>query len=256
MKHSFLMKSALFLAVALLFAACEPESETNSFITFEDVQLDSTGYWNGNDLSGTPYQGEVWGMPATIYAGSFTSGILKCNNEFIPSDYPSWYGLACSNHHDQETIGFGNQYSTYASAGANGSQKFALLYLSGNDSIRCEFEQEVYVKNLMYNNSTYTYKAVAEGLDGFGGSVESTRFLAGDYMYVVVTGYDASNNKTNSVMLSLAEFRNGSNYVCASWTRASLSSLGKVKSLAFNFVSTRELAPSYCCIDNIEYSID
>jgi hypothetical protein len=236
MKRNLLFKSVL-AAVVVLFTACEPESEVkNEVITFEDVTLGTSGYWNGSDLS-----------------GSFTSGITTYQNSY--NGY-SWSGFACSNQTNMDSVGYMNQYSVYDTSGVNGSEKFALIY--SFDSAKCSFAEPVSIKKLMVNNSTYVYQAVKNGLDGYK---NQTQMGTGDYFFVTVTGFDENGLKTSSLDIPLAEFRNGQSYVCSQWTPINLTSLGKVKSLTFHFTTSDvgeygSNTPFYCCIDNIEYTKD
>lgn len=258
MKKTFRLMNAAILAAGLSVAltACDPETEvTNSVITFEDVALDGQGVWNGSNKAGTMNSYESWGSVVNSYTSHFSSGILNCSNVFNQDQtyFSTWWsGMACTNHNDMDSIGFGNQYSVYAPAGAAGSAKFALV---GSDSAFCTFTVPVEIKSLMYNNSTYVYWSLKEGMDGAG---YVRKFEAGDYFLVTVIGYDANNVKTGEVLLPLADFRNSKTYVCSDWTKLSLESLGKVTSLVFKFNSSDTgdwgmNTPAYVCIDNIEY---
>lgn len=233
MKKIFRLMCAAFFAAGLsvAFTACEPETEvTTGVITFEDVVLDSTGYFIGSDGS-----------------GCFRSGILTSSVDFA-NGY--WTGFACSNHTNMDSIGWGNQYSVYATSGAGGSSNFALIYSYGPGATTT-FNALVEVKSLMFNNSTYTYWAMKEGMDGTGWT---SKFSTGDYFFVTVTGYDSAEVKTGDVKISLADFTDSKSYICSEWTKISLESLGnKVKSLTFTFESSDPFAPTYICIDNIEY---
>jgi len=258
MKNSFRLMNAALLAAGLSIAltACDPETEvTTSVITFEDVALDTTGYWNGNDLAGTLSSFEFWGTTIYSYTGSYHSGILTCPNVFNEDQtyFSTWWsGMACSSKTDKETIGLANQYSVYANSGASGSKKFALI---GSDGAQCSFEQSVDVKSLMVNNSTYVYWALKDGRDGYGAV---RKFETGDYFTVTVAGFDSTGVKTSQVEFPLADFRNSKSYICSDWTKISLASLGKVKSLSFKFASSDTgdygmNTPAYFCIDNIVY---
>jgi hypothetical protein len=256
MKRICFFKSALLaVTLGLVVTSCEPESEDHDgVITFEDVALDNTGYWNGSDLSGTSSTAVIWGFDVTEYTGGFNSGILTCNNVYNGTWY-SWSGFACSDHTDMDSIGVGNQYSVYATSGAGGSANFALV---NSDSANCVFDAPVNVKSMMVNNSTYTYWALKEGKDGAG---YVTKFKAGDYFLVTVTGYDSTNVRTGSLDISLAEFRDGQTYICDEWTKISLVALGKVKKLSFSFASSDSSVygintPAYICIDNLVYRKD
>ncbi len=247
-------------AIALLgsmLTACEPDESSNTgIITFEDVPLDSTGYWNGSDLNGThsTYLSD-WGL-IDQYSETFTSGILRCHNVFEVSQWgSSWKGMACSNHTDRDSVGYGNQYSVYAASGAKGSAKFAVL---NSDSARCTFNYLVQVNSLMINNATYAYLTMKYGKDGSG---YARKFVAGDYFRVTIAGVGINGTRTGSVDVYLADFRDGKSYVCDNWTTVQLGELGLVKSLVFTFASTDSgdsgiNTPAYACIDNLNYTLE
>ena len=264
MKKSFRLMNAAVMVAGLSFAftACNPETEVRTgVITFEDVAFDSTGFFNGSNLSGTMVSYESWGSVIHSYTGSFSSGILSCPNVFYQNQtYLStwWSGMACSNHNDKDSVGYGNQYSVYAGSGAAGSKNFGLV---GSDGTLCSFEMPVTVKSMMINNSTYDYWALKDGNDGNGDYGLVRKFAAGDYFNVTVIGYDSLNVKTDSVVIPLAEFRNAQSYICSNWTKVSLEQLGdQVKMIGFKFDSSDKSGiwlntPTYVCIDNIIYDI-
>ena len=253
MRKSRLFAGVLLVALCcLVFTGCESESDIDPVITFEDVNLGENGYWNGSDLSGVQRNYESYGEPVTEYAGSFKSGDLTCNNLYNAT-YNSWSGMACSSHIDMDSIGVGNQYSVYATSGAGGSEKFAVI--CPFDSSSCSFDTETEIKSLMINNATYTYWTVKEGKDGSG---YARKFDAGDYYYMTITGFDAAGQKTNSINYYLADFRDGKTFICKEWTKIDLKPLGKIKSLSFKLTSTDVSygymnTPGYACIDNIVY---
>lgn len=256
--------AALVAGLSVAFTACDPDTEkpgpivdvveTDS-ISFENVLLDSIGIWNGSDKSGSMESYESWGSIVHSYSGGFNSGILTCPNVFYQDQtYLStwWSGIACSNNKDTLSVGYGNQYSVFANSGATGSEKFALV---GSDSATCTFQMPVVVKSMMVNNSTYVYWALKDGNDGAG---YVSKFTAGDYFQVTVIGYDSTNVRTGQVVVPLADFRDSKTYICKDWTKISLESLGKVKTLQFAFTSTDTgvfgmNTPAYFCIDNIVY---
>lgn len=233
-KNRLLIGTILMVLGCLSFAGCQSEGNDEKVITFEDVNLGEKGYWDGSDQT-----------------GSFTSGILTCNNVY---EY-SWSGMACSSLTDMETVGFGNQFSVYATSGAGGSKNFAVLY-PYLDRCKCSFSNEHEIKSLMVNNSTYAYLAVKDGKDGY---LNTTKFVSGDYFRLTIFGYDQNNVLTDSVDFYLADFRNQKSYVCKDWTKVNLTSLGKVKTISFKLASTDNgewgmNTPGYACIDNIVYS--
>lgn len=242
-----------------LLTACEPdESSVTGIISFEDVALDSTGYWNGSDTSGVHSTYDAWwGGTVNEYTGYFVSGILRCHNVF--DDYgfgsSSWKGMACSSHTDKDSIGYGNQYSVYATSGANGSAKFAVM---NGDSASCTFAYPVCVNSLMINNATYPYLTMKYGTDGSG---FARQFVVGDYFRVNIAGVDVNGSSTGSVDVYLADFRDGKSYICNTWKSVELSELGTVKSLVFSFASTDSSdnginTPAYACIDNLRFTLE
>ena len=255
MKKNRLFTGALLIALCCFgFTSCESEEDTDKVITFEDVNLGENGFWNGSDLSGTSSSyNDSWGQMVTEYAGEFTSGDLACNNKYNATYY-SWSGIACSSHTNMDSVGYGNQYSVYATSGAGGSSKFAVVYPV--DSSRCSFNQETTVKSLMINNATYTYLAIKEGKDGYN---NQTKFAANDFYYITITGYNANGLKTGSKDYYLADFRSGKSFICKDWTKVNLEILGKVKAISFKLTSSDMSygfmdTPGYACIDNIVYT--
>lgn len=110
-KHSIL--AVLSFLCFILFSCDKDEEDKTDIITFEELDLGSEGYWNGSDGS-----------------GGFTSGNAFFPNQFTDwgNGITSWKGFAYSNHTDIVTPGYVNQYSSYAGGGANGSEKYAVIY--------------------------------------------------------------------------------------------------------------------------------
>jgi hypothetical protein len=257
---SFKLTSKLVVALVAvgLLTSCESDDTTRTgMITFEDVVLDSTGVWNGSDKSGIHSQYESWGSTVDAYAGSFQSGGAIFYNIF--NDYgqmgTSWQGMACSNHTDTATVGYGNQYSVAAGSGAAGSTNFCLL---NSDSATCSFDMPLIIKSIYLTNSTYTYLAIRDSNDGAG---FVRQFGEGDYFKVTITGLDMNGAVTDRVDCYLADFRAGKQVVVKDWTKVDLSPLGNVKQLVFTFFSTDRgdwgmNTPAYACLDNITYTIE
>jgi hypothetical protein len=260
MKKTFRLLNVAALAsfLGVFFTACEPETDTQTgIVTFEDVNLGTSGYWNGSDMSGVFSTALSYGDTIQLYQGGFRSDLLTCANIFnVNPKYQSawWSGFACSNHTNMDSIGMANQYSVYATSGASGSKNFALI---GSNGATCDFAVPVYVKSLMVNNSTYDYWALKEGKDGAG---YVTKFKAGDYFTLTITGYNTLGVQMGQVVVPLAEFRNGQSYICSTWTKISLAALGEVSKMAFTFDSSDKYlewlnTPTYACLDNIVYEI-
>lgn len=248
------MKSIkLLFAIAifgLTFTACQPEEDIQTTVVdFENVTLNSSGYWNGSDLTGNPVREfPSWGGDSiTNYYGSFTSSICIFKNSYIPDpNYPSWSGFTCSSKTDTITQGYSNQYSVIAGTGALNSNKFALVYDSATFSCPANSYGSYKIKSLMLTNSTYTYLY----MKGY--------YLQNDWFKVTIKGYKA-NVLTGSVDVYLADFRNGKSSILKAWQKVDVSSLGQVDLVTFTFDSTDKSygminTPTYVCIDNIEFT--
>lgn len=254
MRTNIFFKSAIF-AVAVAFTACDPNSDENlQVVTFDDAQLSEMGYWNGSDKKGVgSLQIHYWGTDS-LYLGYYQSEGLSFENRYFynfEGSYDYWNGFAVSGKHNMDSVGYLNQYSVYAPTGANGSNQFGLVYIS--NAAVCVFDRLADVKSLMINNSTYVYQAVKNGRDG---NQNNTQFQTGDYMLATIVGYDANNQKKDSIDVVLADFRGNLQYVCENWKSVNLEPLGSVKKLEFKFFSTNKNVPSYYCIDNVAFSRD
>lgn len=225
-------------ALAVTFVACEPNNEpvdNAAVVTFENVALDSTGYWNGSDLSG----------------GKLVDGAFFVNN--YNSEWSSWNGFSMSSNTDKQTRGYLNQYSVYADGGADNSKQFAVLYYSAYSAqnARIQFTKAVSPKSVSLTNSTYTYWSLKEG-DAY-----SKACAAGDWFKVTIIGQNG-DTRTDSLDFYLADFRDGKTFICDTWTSVDLSALGAVTDIYFTIDGTDKgnwglNTPAYVCLDNLKY---
>jgi len=241
------MKKLNFYLLAIIagsiftFSSCEKEKEVFvekevQRISFESVELDESGFLN-----------------------DFPDGLFLSDVDFynyFDNEWLSWEGFAISKKTDRVTPGYDNQYSVYATSGANGSEKFAVAFAGFNQTTNCRFigNQEFQFKSLMINNSTYAALEIKNG--GLG-----KKFADGDWFKIIITGVNAAGKETGSVEFYLADFRNGKSYICQEWTEVNLKSLGKVNKLEFTFESTDNgdwgmNTPGYACIDDIKYYVE
>jgi len=224
--------------VAMFFSACEKDDEQKKEvkISFENVALNEDGYQN-----------------------DFPDGLILSDidfyNHYENDPYTYWEGFAVSKNTDKITSGYANEFSVYASSGANGSEKFAIAYAGFNETTNCKFaaNREFRFKSLMINNTTLTALALKEGL------FAARAFEENDWLKIVITGFDAKGNETGKIEFYLADFRGGKSYICQEWTNVDLKNLGKANKLEFIFESTDNdplygmNTPSYACIDDIIY---
>lgn len=257
MKRNYL-KLLLWVMILIptLITSCKEEEEseeTRITITFEDVDLASIGYKNGSDLTGESKKEYSYGSLVTNYYNKFTCGEIIFHNIYT-QDWQSWSGFACSSLTDTVTAGAKNVYSVYSATGATLSNNF--MVASNNAEMNFNEGKEKQVYTLRLNNSTYSYKAIANGDDGGAGFCR--KFGEGDYFSVTFTGYDVHGNVTNEATYYLADFRDGKSYICNEWTIFDISKLGVVNKIVITFDSTDKgeygiNTPGYVCIDNITY---
>jgi hypothetical protein len=241
----------LMAVVAILFSSCEDYGYQTEIIDFEDVQLDSTGIYNGSDLSGTQFE-------TGYYIKNIPSGAIELINEYSVSDwggflFESWNGFAVSSKIDSVTSGYDNQYSVKAGKGALGSNQFALAFDTARLIVFHPQSKTVIqngkVKSIMLANSTYAYNDMRDG-SAFG-----KKFTDGDWFKVIITGY-MGTSVVGTVDYYLADFRSGKKFLNKDWVKVDISKLGEVSALGFSFDSSDKGAwgvntPKYVCVDNL-----
>jgi len=236
-------KNNLFFAAIMLICvltSCQSEKKTSTtLIDFEDVTLNSTGYWNGSDQSG--------------FFNSANGIFINKGDQSGEAFY--WRGFSCSSKTDIITQGYTNQYSVMAGKAALGSSQFALAYDTATVNITYTNHYNR-VKSVMLTNSTYSYLAMVNGTDYshvFSAAGDNGK---GDWFKVIIKGF-MGNNETGRVQYYLADFRNGKTFISKEWEKVDLSSLGQVDRLVFTFDSSDKSYgyinnPTYVCMDNIE----
>jgi hypothetical protein len=216
------------LVLTPLFLTGPAAAETAGF---EDLDLAAESYWNGSDGS-----------------GDFKSDGASFNNNYN-ADFESWDGFAYSNLTDTQTSGFSAQYNAIAGSGAEGSETYAVAYVSSFASAppTVTLDEAAEVEGAFFTNSNYAYYSMKNG-DQF-----AREFTESDWFELTITGIDAEGSETGSVRFLLADGTN----IIDSWQWVDLSSLGPVKKLTFSLDSTDQgeygmNTPAYFCMDNLE----
>ncbi|MBW6534315.1 MAG: DUF4465 domain-containing protein [Mariniphaga sp.] len=225
-----------FYLMAGLWAALFSANAQN-VATFENVELQTTSFYNGSDG-----------------AGGFYSGGFRFPNDYN-ADWGSWSGFSVSNMKDSVTAGWQNQYSAITAGGVNNSENYAVVFVSGG--LYMELENPAEISGVFVTNSTYTYLSMRDGDDfskKFGG-IDGTD---PDYFKLIVSGIDIRGNETAQVEFFLADFRfenSEEDYIVNTWEWFDLKTLGVVTALNFNLESTDIGAwgmntPAYFCLDD------
>lgn len=229
----------LVILMALLFSSCKKKSVTDS-VTFEDLTLGSSGYWNGSDLS-----------------GGFTSGNIRFVNHYN-TEFSSWRGFAYSNITDTATKDYTNQYSCIAKGGANLSGKYGLFYYAGvADTLF--FTTPEKITEISFCNSVYAYNTMKYGNQfskKFGGATGNDK----DWFKLTITAINENGNVIGTGELFLADFTSNDNsqdYIANIWSSVDLSFFGYVSALKFELSSSDTgqfgmNTPAYVCIDDIK----
>lgn len=209
---------------------------------FESFNVGGAGFLNGSDLS-----------------GGFLSSNVFLSNNYNPT-FSSWSGFSISDHTDTTTTGFGNQYSSFAGEGANGSQIYAVGNTYGNAVLELPYKDGGNaLQGVMISNATYAALSMRNGdnlAKKFGGTSGDDQ----DWLKLEIIGYGKHNNPTDTVEFYLADYRftdNSQDYIVKDWTWVDLSSIKNAVRLEFELSSSDVgqygmNTPAYFCIDNFQ----
>lgn len=235
--------SAIFIASVTLFS-CKKEKPETDLVTFEELPLGTSGYWNGSDGS-----------------GGFRSGNVFFINHYN-SAYQAWSGFAYTNHTDTVTGDYSNQYSSVAGSGADKSLKYGVFYFSGTpDTLIFEIPEKI--TGIAFCNSTYAYKAMKYGTPfnkKFGGDSGNDP----DWFKITLTPLGSDGSELGYVDLFMADFRfdqKSQDYIANVWTTIDLSEFGFIKGIKITMSSSDSgdwgmNNPAYVCIDNIRGELE
>jgi len=236
------MKTKLLIAILFIVTTL------NAQITFENLTVPATGYFNG----------------ATQYSGSGNEEIITYEDDNAnfyvkytdTGAYDYWNGFAYSNQTDLTTASYTN-YSAYSpnGGGANGSSNYCFVYTYASDTM--SFDLLGLVGTMQIANSVWGYRYMT-GTDGVGTGTYET----GDFLKLTITavlddngtlGDDSDDTLGNSINFYLADFTNGNSYIIDDWTNVDLLSLGEVWGLKFQLSSSDTMTPFYFAMDNISF---
>lgn len=190
----------------------------------------------------------------------YTEAGITHSNAFYDwgGGFTSWDGFAISNHTDNTTPGYGNQYSAFPGSGAGNSSHYAVAYVATSLSTRLVFPDPTVLTgaSASFANTTYTALSMRDGdwfSKKFGGSDGSDP----DFLLLTLTGF-FNGLATGNTHLYLADFRGApdSDHILATWQSLDLSPLGTVDEIRFTMASSDNgpfgmNTPAYFAMDNL-----
>ena len=232
-KHTTLI-AVLFCATATLTA--------QTTATFENISVPAATHYLDNAGA----------------SGVFSSGNTELHN-YYDAQFFYWEGWAISTVTDNQTVGFGNQYSAITGEGANGSATYAVGYTYSGNAVRLTGAAKGGAVNGVYvTNNTYTYYSMLEG-DAFAKKFGGETGNDPDFLKLTIKKSLNGQIGSDSVDFYLADYRfanNANDYILDSWNFVDLRSLGNADSLIFYLSSTDNgdfgmNTPAYFCIDDL-----
>ncbi|MBR6121707.1 MAG: DUF4465 domain-containing protein [Prevotella sp.] len=207
--------------------------------TMEELELADNSFWNGSDGS-----------------GSFISGAYRFENGYELNDYGEYaYGFFYSNKTDTTFADYTtDMYNSCVGHGAEGSKTYAVFNVPYAVDKGIEVLSSAdgdSITGFYVANAAYTMKSMKNG-DSY-----AKKFDLGDWLKLTVKGLAADGTETGTVDFYLADLRKlDSAYIHSDWRWVDLTSLGKVKRLAFEMSSSDTSygymnTPAYFCLDNL-----
>ena len=228
-------RAVLATAVAILFTLHSQNLEADILIDFEDVNLGSNSFNNGEN-----------GLP--------TSGGATFENNYSSASN-SWSGWSFSSVQNGNVGGFSNQYASRPNGAASGS-RYAVAYTNTQmfdngtrtiPSASIRFNQAVFANSMQVTNTAWAYFAMLVG-DG-----PSRRFGADDTLpqgvlndtqdlfELRVLGVLQGQQTGTFVDFVLADYRFADrtrDFIVDDWRLLDLTALGQVDELQFQLFST------------------
>lgn len=268
-------KFILFSLSILLFAACSKDDDTPKAPTIDPNIISFESDENMVDVNGAKITlGEInvvggataathsnifWAKDYATAGTSYTSydGLLFSNadatvffgsyfnNYSNTSPWDTWNGFVLSKNYDNTSTAMDittQQFSAWATGGANGTKTFAAAYDGGAyggtyGTPTIELTEPRTVKSLYIANSTavYLYKTTMPKAKSYSIMIEGS--LGGEIgsRSTVVTLIDPSED-----------------FKLADWKKVDLSAWGNVDKITFKATTSDSMTPSYFCIDEIE----
>jgi len=208
---------------------------------FENLNLGTSGYYNGNDKK-----------------GDFTSGNFRFLNNYN-ADWVSWTGFAASSKTDTQTPGYNNQYSAITGKGVAGTPSYAVAYPAPVSTI---LFKDTVISGVYVTNSTYAYLSMKNG-DGFSKKFGGESGNDPDFLILTIEGFNSEDASTGIIEFFLADFGysiKSNDYILDTWKWINLAKHGRISKLEFSLRSSDNSAwgmntPGYFCLDNLNHEV-
>ena len=208
---------------------------------FENMNLGTSGYYNGSDKK-----------------GDFMSGNFRFLNNYN-ADWVSWTGFAASSKTDTQTPGYNNQYSAITGQGVAGTPSYAVAYPAPVSTI---LFKDTIISGVYVTNSTYAYLSMKNG-DAYAKKIGGESGNDPDFLILTIEGFNSDGASTGIVEFFLADFGysiNSNDYILDYWKWVNLTKLGRISKLEFSLRSSDNGAwgmntPGYFCLDNLNHQV-
>jgi len=189
---------------------------------------------------------------------TFVSGDFKFENTYTIATWGSYStGCSYSNITDNTTTGSGNQYSNITGSG-DASTQYGIVNVTDKDRVFATNNMPFSPTSIKITNNTYTYLSMLNG-DAFAVQFGDVSNPSGgeDSLVLSIYGLDANMQRTDSIIVYLADFTNGNSFLMNTWTTVNLTSLGSVYGLDFGLISSDNgtfgmNTPAYFAMDNLQ----
>lgn len=226
--------------------------------TFENLYLDSEGYWTG------------FNMPNKFE--SFVSGSYLFEN-FATTEYGGYWGNFGYSNRTATTFSMDNyvadQFNVVTAGGRGNGGNFVVAYPQGGSIEVMNNDQGDKIAGFYITNTAWVESAILNG-DGMSGTTSygepyaaGDGFRKGDYLYVDVIGVHDDDTK-DTVRVYLADYRSdddAAHYYIKQWQWVDLSTLGTVETITFRMASSRAndwgmTTPAYFAMDDFNGTPD
>ncbi len=263
------MKTLFTSLIAFLILTAATSTEAQTIVDFEELTVfDATlAAPSGFQLLGA---GDVFnGFAAGANVGGFDSQGVFFNSAETAA------GFSYSRFVNTTTPGFTNQFAAFPGGGSDGAgnaiagQNYGVVFTGSStlpdgtptNGASLVFDNSANLDSIDIANTTFTTQYFLNGFDGFDPEPNPLQqFTAeGDFLSLIIEGFDADGNLTGSSTNDLARFTSGNLEFIDQWQTIDLDGFDNTQSLSFSlasndFDSTFGLnIPAYVAIDNLQF---